>query len=122
MKKIAIVTRELITGGVEKSLINILKEIDTDSNDITLYLMRCGGILEKELPNSIKIKDIFLGKTSSREIIKEKFKKLKFFEAIKISFYFARAFIELKKNNYFEYYYFISKIVEKPKEEYDLVI
>lgn len=122
MKKIAIVTRRLIVGGVEKSLINMIKEMDKDRYNITLYLMGLGGILEKDLPNFVKIKNIFWEENSAKEVIKNKIKQFKVYEAIKISFYFFKAFKELNSNNYFKYENYLSKIIEKPKDEYDLVI
>ena len=39
-KKILIVAHHLTVGGVQKSLISALRNIDYDSNDVTLYLRK----------------------------------------------------------------------------------
>lgn len=55
MIKIAIVTRKLITGGVEKALINMLNEFDNKKVEIDLYVQEFGGELEEKLPRWIHI-------------------------------------------------------------------
>lgn len=42
-KKIAIVTRQMVMGGIEKSLISLLKSIPSDKFDITVFVMARGG-------------------------------------------------------------------------------
>lgn len=54
MKKILIVNNNMHIGGVQKSLLNLLKEIHSDYN-ITLLLFYKGGSLLKEIPDDIKI-------------------------------------------------------------------
>ncbi len=50
MIKIAIVTRKMIMGGVEKTLINLLNEFDNRHVEIDLYVQELGGELEDRLP------------------------------------------------------------------------
>ena len=54
MKKILIVNNNMHIGGVQKSLLNLLKEIH-GSYDITLLLFYKGGSLLKNIPDGIKI-------------------------------------------------------------------
>lgn len=55
MKKILIATNKFVSGGVETTLLNILKNIDKTEFDITLGLVCKGGELEKSIPKNIKI-------------------------------------------------------------------
>ena len=50
MIKIAIVTRKMITGGVEKALVSMLKEFENEKVEIDLYVQELGGDLEEEIP------------------------------------------------------------------------
>ena len=54
MKKILIVNNNMHIGGVQKSLLNLLREIHSDY-DITLLLFYKGGSLLKQIPDDIKI-------------------------------------------------------------------
>lgn len=54
MKKILIVNNNLDTGGIQKSLINLLKAIHEDY-EITLLLFSKTGILLNEVPKNVKI-------------------------------------------------------------------
>lgn len=50
-KKIAIVTRQLITGGIEKALISMLEVIPKDDFEVTLFVMARGGNLNNSFLN-----------------------------------------------------------------------
>lgn len=54
MKKILIVNNNLDMGGIQKSLMNLLKEVHKEY-DITLLLFSKSGILLKDVPNDVKI-------------------------------------------------------------------
>ena len=54
MKKILIVNNNLDMGGIQKSLINLLKEIHNDYN-VTLLLFSKSGTLLSGVPNDVKI-------------------------------------------------------------------
>lgn len=54
MKKILIVNNNLDMGGIQKSLVNLLKEVHS-SYDITLLLFSKSGALLKEVPEDINI-------------------------------------------------------------------
>lgn len=53
-KKIIIVNVNLKSGGIEKSLVNLLNEIHNDY-DITLLLFNKEGQYKQEVPGNIKI-------------------------------------------------------------------
>lgn len=53
MKKIAIVTRKMITGGVERALIAMLKQFDYSQVKIDIYLESLGGELLDEIPDEV---------------------------------------------------------------------
>lgn len=54
MKKILIVNNNLDMGGIQKSLVNLVKEIH-EEYDITLMLFSKSGSLLREIPQSVKI-------------------------------------------------------------------
>ena len=53
MKKILIVNNNLDMGGIQKSLVNLLKEMHGDY-DITLLLFSRSGVLLKDVPSNVK--------------------------------------------------------------------
>ena len=53
MKRIAIVTRKMITGGVERALIAMLKHFDYTTVEVDRYLEALGGELFHEIPNEV---------------------------------------------------------------------
>lgn len=54
MKKILIVNNNMDIGGIQKSLVNLLKEIH-DKYEVTLLLFSATGALLKDVPKSVKI-------------------------------------------------------------------
>ena len=57
--KIAIVTRKMVMGGIEKSLITLITELQKMNAEITLYLESTGGELFNEIPEGTNVVDIF---------------------------------------------------------------
>lgn len=57
MKKILITGYSLVFGGIEKSLLNLLKNIDTEKYDVTLLLQEKKGTFLKEVPAFVKIEE-----------------------------------------------------------------
>ena len=55
MLKIAIVTRKMITGGVEKALIAMLKKFDYTDISVDLFLQSGGGELFQDIPEEILV-------------------------------------------------------------------
>ena len=56
MKKIAIVCGSLCFGGVERALINLLRLIDKDNYDLTLWLPDFDGGMENQIPDGISVR------------------------------------------------------------------
>ena len=59
MRKIAIVTRKLIPGGIEKSLISMVNEMCNLKYDVTVFVVEQGGEFERDIPSNVTIKPIF---------------------------------------------------------------
>ena len=74
MKKILISANNLDIGGIETSLINLLKNMDLNKYDITLYLEEKKGVFLKDVPKEIIVKEYKTCK--SKNIIIRKFKNL----------------------------------------------
>ena len=53
-KQIVIVTRRMITGGVERALIAMLKQFDYNEVDVDLYVELEDGELYEEIPKNIQ--------------------------------------------------------------------
>lgn len=54
MKRLLIVNNNMHIGGVQKALVNLLREI-SDSYDITLVLLSDSGELKKQIPENVKV-------------------------------------------------------------------
>lgn len=56
MIKLAIFQDDLGYGGIQKSLVNLLKNIDYNSIDVDLYLFKNKNLWENDLPDNVNIK------------------------------------------------------------------
>ena len=54
-KRIAIVTRQMIMGGVERALIAMLEGMVACQLDVTLYVQFPGGALMDQVPPQVKV-------------------------------------------------------------------
>ena len=118
-KKIAIVTKKMILGGIEKALLSMLSEINKDKYDITLFLEEKGGELEESIPSWVKVEYIFDDCKSIRENIVISLKKFKIRDAIK--FIYSGIRIYILKDEY-KIYKDRCSILSKRKEKYDIAI
>ena len=57
MKKILISSYDLNYGGIETSLINLLKNIDLNKYKVTLVLEHNSGVYLKAIPKKVNIKE-----------------------------------------------------------------
>ncbi len=119
MKKIIIVTHKLVTGGVEKALIEMLKNIKLENCDITLMIRDRGGILESEIPDDVEVKGIFDNEIAVKEKIIKSIKNFKIIQSTKLSYYLLSSYFA---KNTFQSYNSISKTLPMLDEEYDLAI
>ena len=84
MKKVAIVIQKMVMGGIEKSLIEILKEMPEDEYEIDLYVFQEGGELANYIPRKVNIISIFGKEKSVFEKVFNKLKKVEVLKAIKL--------------------------------------
>lgn len=119
MKKIAIVSKCMVIGGIEKALIEMLRAFDRNKYEITLYLMELGGEFYDEIPSWVNIKLIPNIEFSTLEHIKYDLKQKEVLSAI-------NKFGLLIQNRFEKRYYKecenLSKVLPIQDEVYDLVI
>ena len=70
MKKILIASYSLGFGGIETSLINLLKNFDLKKYKVTLVLEKKEGVYLNDVPKEVKIKEYKVS-TSSNFIIRK---------------------------------------------------
>ncbi|MCC3865797.1 glycosyltransferase [Terrisporobacter petrolearius] len=75
-KKIAIITRKMITGGVEKALLGMLDKMDFRNIEVDLYLEQLGGELFDDIPKEVNIIKIPTIKDNNVYILKHPIKYL----------------------------------------------
>lgn len=76
--KIAIATRKMIMGGIEKSLIELCRMLVNKGFEVTLYLENIDGDLYKEIPVEVKVVSIFENYGNMASIIKKRLRKKNF--------------------------------------------
>lgn len=123
-KKILIGTVNMEIGGIEKTLLGLLKKIDYEKYDIDLLLLKTDGELIKQIPNSVNIitpyKNKMLGKIcNSKKIIHKIIKHILFN-------YLTGKFISIDKVydcaiSYAGYYPFIDALISKTNAKKKLI-
>jgi glycosyltransferase involved in cell wall biosynthesis len=119
MKKIAIVTRRMVMGGIEKALISMVELMAPDKYDVTIFLMGDGGELIKDIPQHVKIKYLFGSEKSIVEKVLNKIKKGSLIESLNILKYAWRA---RQSKTMFEQELNYSKMGPREETEYDLAV
>lgn len=119
MKKIAIVTPKLGIGGCEKALIAMLKAMNKDKYDITIFIKENGGDLLRDVPSWIKVMVIDDANKDSAGLIKNYIKQRKFLKAINSMYYLLLLRTSKNKNKQLFYY---SKALSDVNERFDLAI
>ncbi|MGE8204576.1 glycosyltransferase [Heyndrickxia sp. NPDC080065] len=119
MKKIVIVTRRMVMGGIEKALISMLNSIPKDKYDVTVLVMGMGGELENEIPDHVKVECIYGYENTTVDKIWNYTKNGKFILAVKTGWY---TILAKKTKNVFKQEWYHSKFIPKVKSEYDLAI
>lgn len=79
MKKIVISAYDLGYGGIETSLVSLLKNINKDKYEVTLVLEKKQGVFLSDIPKSIKVKEYKVSNNSNiliRKLI-NMFKRIK---------------------------------------------
>ena len=75
--KIAIATRQMVMGGIEKSLIDLCNALLNIGAEVTLYLEASGGELFDVIPPQVEIVDIFKAVKNAPAALIENLKKSK---------------------------------------------
>lgn len=131
MKKIIIVGEYMLCGGVEKSLISLLKYIDSEKYTITLMLLKKKGVLLPEIPKHVKVIeiplptdekiDILYGKGNALKIYLKELKLITFIKKLLRAIYleFNSKSDEEKRVNYYK---MIDKKFSMYEGEYDIAI
>lgn len=73
-KKILIASYNLDFGGIETSLINLLKNMDLEKYDVTLVLEEIKGAFLKDVPSDVKIKEYKV--SNNKNVLVRKFVNL----------------------------------------------
>jgi glycosyltransferase involved in cell wall biosynthesis len=119
MKKIVIVTRRMIIGGIEKALISMLKSIPKDKYNVTVLVMGTGGELEDEIPDYVRVECLYGNENTTIEKIWNCTKNGRYIRAFKIGWYTLLA--KMTKNVFNQELYH-SKMIPIIESEYDLAI
>lgn len=118
-KNILIVTRQMVAGGIEKSIINMIRMIPMDQYNIHLHVMHRGGEFETEVPNGTIVKCIYGDYKTTIEKVCIHFYRLQFKEVFNTILYsLLRKFTKSE----FKKQLFELKLVEKDINEYDIAI
>lgn len=119
MRKIAIVTRKLIPGGIEKSLISMVNEMCNLKYDVTVFVVEQGGEFERDIPSNVTIKPIFKDNISTKKKVVNLLLEKK---AIKVVSVIKNIILSNFTKNIYKSMYYATKNMEVNKELYDLVI
>lgn len=119
MKKVVIVTRRMIMGGIEKSLISLLESMANNNFDITVLVMGNGGELVEEIPDHIKVKCLYGDENSTIEKIMNNIKKAKLITVFKIVIY---TMLAKRAATFYEQEEYHSKILPILDKDFDLAV
>lgn len=118
-KKIAIVTRRLIAGGIEKSLISMLRQLDKEKFEVTVFVMGSGGEFEKFIPSWVEIINIYGEENSVKDKILNSIKKLHLIDAAKITYIYYKVSKARPGKEQEDY---LNRLVKPSEKEYDIAI
>ena len=119
MKRIAIVTRQMIIGGIENSLIHLLYELQKEDCEIYIFLEKEGGEFRHLLPGSCSVSlipDITLPAVSH---IKRFFLNVGIFPAINAGYKIIRNRLGV---SYYQECKNVSEILPQCSSEFDVAI
>lgn len=117
MRKIAIVTRGMMVGGIERALISMLKNFNYNNYEIDLYIVEAGGELESEIPKQVNIKYIY-GKRLRESIVEN----IKRFNIVNLFNLFFSGFETRWIKNRYKLLKKMAKRLPKADKKYDIAI
>ncbi|EOU1715355.1 glycosyltransferase [Clostridium perfringens] len=119
MKKIAIVTRRMVAGGIESALISMLEKINKNKYEVTLFVMAEGGEFIEYIPDWVKIVPIYGVEKSLARKVFNNVKRGRFLNAFKVGFYSIKS---MKVNQGYESEKYLAKTLQKVDDEFDIAI
>lgn len=119
MKHVAIVTNQMVMGGIEKSLITLLNKLVANDCKVTLYVCKQGGELYEQIPNGVEIRDLFCGNHTGLEIFKTRIKQRNIVGSFNV---FIKMIINKIDKNTFRIWKRSSEYVAMDEEKYDIAI
>lgn len=119
MKKILIITNQLVVGGIEKALWEMLHTIKGDNIAITVAVMKAGGEMYRDFCQHYKVVQIPQVNESVKQLMAEKIKKRKFIKAILTVSNVIKCNLAADYN---AQCYYRSKIYDPLPEKYDIAI
>lgn len=129
MKKIIFVMPSLNNGGAERSLVNLLNEIDSSKYNIDLLIFKENGKLLNQISNSVNILEPpeSISVLYGNKINRLTFRKLGLLIFRYVSTLFSRLTAKLKKYSYrdenaFRWKMFYNKKINKLPKRYDIAI
>ncbi len=117
--KVAIVTRQMVMGGIEKALIAMLESMSEQEYDVTVLVMAKGGELFNEIPNWVKVRCLYGDENTTLKKLTKTIKDKNINKAIKILYY---TILCKKTKSIFKQEYYHSKMLGLEKEEYDIAV
>lgn len=119
MKHVAIVTNQMVMGGIEKSLITLLNKLVANDCKVTLYVCKQGGELYEQIPNGVEIRDLFCGNHTGLEIFKTRIKQRNIVGSFNV---FIKMIINKIDKNTFRIWKRSLEYVAMDEEKYDIAI
>lgn len=119
MKCVAIVTNQMVMGGIEKSLITLLNKLVANDCKVTLYVCKQGGELYEQIPSGVEIRDLFCGNHTGLEIFKTRIKQRKIVGSFNV---FIKMIINKIDKNTFRIWKRSLEYVAMDEEKYDIAI
>lgn len=122
MKKIAFIHGTLVTGGAEKALINLLRFLDYNQYDVTLWLKDDQGELLSQVDPHVRIRywNSFI-EQDYRQLLKKMIRKGRLFSATCSIFYrvISKLFV---RDWYINYKYYLKSLFSTEHTKYDMAI
>ena len=118
MKKIIIVTNQMIRGGVETALISMLNALDLTQMDVSVLLLRRGGVWEKRIPKAVHV--LYVDELCNpKNYLKELIVRGHPIFALRKALLFYRS---IKAKNYWKENHFLAEFLPKLQQEYDVAV
>ncbi len=117
MKRVIIVSCQMIRGGVESALLSMLNALDENKFDITLLLMRNGGPWENRIPNYVHI--VYMTELMDPKGYLKKLLRKNPVKALQGLYYFEKS---VHTASFWEENAYLSMFLPKLRESYDVAV